>query len=66
MTPKQRANNLVDDMISTSWMELHIAKKCAIVAVDYILDFIDIRMQGWLDADWISYWHDVKKEIQKL
>jgi len=42
------------------------AKQCALIAVDEILQMVDETMQGWLDADIIAHWKQVKQEIEKL
>jgi hypothetical protein len=41
-------------------------KQCALIVVDEILQMVDETMQGWLDADIIAHWEQVKKEIEKL
>lgn len=78
MSPKEKAKELADRMYYTisnngsytgensiphKWKE---GKKCALIAVDEVLSFIDNQMQGWLDTDWVSYWNNVKEEINKL
>lgn len=77
MTPKEKAKELVDkfyqrfplkmNVITTrgdlsweydSWNE---AKQCALIAVDEILgQFI------WRPSDGLSYWEEVKQEIENL
>ena len=42
------------------------SKNCALIAVNEILFFIDKQMQGWLDADLVYYWKQVKQEIEKV
>ena len=42
------------------------SKNCALIAVDEILLFIDKQMKGWLDADLVYYWEQVKQEIEKF
>ena len=68
MKPKHKAEELVDKMLSEqSYTEdLYDAKQCALIAVDEILQMVDETMQGWLDADIIAHWEQVKKEISKL
>lgn len=70
MTPKEKAISLVDrfDDIYVLGEEHngYTAQQCALVAVDEVLSFIDNQMQGWLDADWVAYWNEVKEEINKL
>ena len=72
MTPTEKAKELIDKFTHpVRWKMgqedvLERAKQCALIAVDEVLKFIDERMQGWLDADWVSYWQEVKQEIEKL
>jgi len=57
MTPKEKCNELVDKMYSQS-TTLHDAQRCALIAVDEILEECD------LFRDW--YWEEVKTEIKNL
>jgi hypothetical protein len=73
MTPKQKAEELVDKFISYSYysdgnnsMERNYqqkdnAKECALIAVDEILSW-----QDWMEKEMLNYWEEVKKEIEKL
>lgn len=68
MTPKEKAKELVykfDNTMEFSTPQ-RFAKQCALVTVDEILKMVDETMQGWLDADIIAYWKQVKEEIEKL
>ena len=72
MTPKEKAEDLVDryfkkfdDDSGMGWSKC-CSKQCALIAVDEILQMVDETMQGWLDADIIAHWEQVKKEIEKL
>ena len=47
------------------------AKKCALIAVDEIIDTLnydirDLDVRGSVLLDLITYWSEVKKEIEKL
>jgi hypothetical protein len=44
------------------------AKQCALLAVDEILNFIYTNIQVFIDADtsFITYWKEVKQEIENL
>ena len=81
MTPKEKAQELVDkcyqlfplqkDVIvnvgDLSWEydNWKQAKQCALIAVDEILAiFYDDMQSMWNDE--LSYWHQVKQEIEKL
>ena len=62
MTPEQKAAELINKMYytqssPTSWVQ---AKKCALIAVDEILD-------TWLEFSTDrKFWEEVKQEIEKL
>lgn len=70
MTPKEKASELVlkylrIDNNTKEWFNIHIAKQCALIAVDEILaqDVFDYT------SDWsntIEYWQEVKQEIEKM
>jgi len=67
MTPKEKAKELVDKYLNADYMQLsiYVAKECALIAVDEIIDAILIIY----DYDFESlnkYWQDVKQEIEKL
>ena len=64
MNPKQKAAYLVVKYMSKV-VSKRVAIECALVAVDEILQMIDENMKGWLDADIIAYWEEVKYEIEK-
>ncbi len=67
MTPKEKAIQLVENFrlnvldYEGSGMNEYKAKQCALIAVDEILDqFI------WKPSDGLSYWTEVKQEINNL
>lgn len=65
MTPKEKAQELVDKMYHYQWREKQRAKECSLIAVDEILKTIEtIYEHDWKILD--SYWNEVKKEIEKL
>ena len=45
-----------------NWFDSKLAKKCALIAVDEILDIAI----GSYDIDHIDWWKEVKQEIEKL
>ena len=69
MTPKEKAIELVDiykditttwsfnDTITTSVINYDLAKQCALIAVDEIINNVEL---------YSTYWEEVKQEIQKL
>jgi hypothetical protein len=62
MTPKEKAKELV---MYSPFFEINEKKQNALIVCFEIIKFIDQRMEGWLDADWISWWEDVIIEINK-
>ena len=69
MTPKEKAFDLIDDMTfgckecDYQW----IAKKCALRAVDEILDLKHIvTLRRNMHEMELEYWMEVKQEIEKL
>jgi hypothetical protein len=75
MTPKEKAQELVDKFMDYSQYKLNekhnmsnvkSAKQCAIIAVDEILkDYHQISNNLWVMSR-IEYWQEVKNEIEKL
>jgi transcription termination factor NusB len=75
MTPKEKAQELVDKMYHYQWREKERAKECVLIAVDEIinnqkkitkninkhLSTVNIEIQ-----DTSNYWDEVKQEIEKL
>jgi hypothetical protein len=76
MTPKEKAKDLVSKMyveykpseddasgVYVFYMNLEIAKRCALIAVDEIIKAMDNVM---LPNPFKQYWNKVKQEIQAL
>ncbi len=72
MTPQERAEDLVlkylrIDNNTKEWFNTHIAKQCALIAVDEILDLSQIasfrRDNVYMEME---YWGEVIKEINNL
>lgn len=66
MTPKEKAKALAKKF----WMDTDIssigtAKKCALIAVDEIIQECDKFFEA-ISVDRKLYWFEVKQEIQKL
>ena len=76
MTPKEKAIELVDvykdinttwifkDLQTTNVINYDLAKQCALIAVDEIIDLLQIK--NYSQADQYEYWNEVKHEIEKL
>ena len=67
MTAKEKAEGLVlrylrIDNNTKEWFNLHIAKQCALIAVDEILNINSVDK----DFSLSHYWLDVKDEILNL
>lgn len=64
MTPKEKANELVDkfDNINVLGEEHngYIAKQCALITVD------EIRNDKFNEGILSGYWYEVRREIEKL
>jgi hypothetical protein len=70
MTPKEKANQLVDnywlmDKINPS-LSKEQAKKCALIAVDELIKIHYLLTTTHDTSPSINYWKDVKKELENL
>jgi hypothetical protein len=62
MTPKEKARELVDRFPNNGY-----AKKCALIAVDYIITSNPHSNPFNTDVySTMDYWQEVKQEIEKL
>ena len=76
MTPKEKAEELVDTYKFVLWSEdtqcgeeilcTGIAKRCALIAVDEILDVDYFNMSEEHFENIMEYWEQVKNEIQQI
>ena len=68
MTPKEKADSIFQQMYRILWHTnadpIH-CKECALIAVDEILNTIEYSSQAD-ELSKISYWEQVKNEINKL
>lgn len=72
-TPKEKADELVlrylrIDNNTKEWFNLHIAKQCALIAVDEIIQ-IDVLINEDIYVEkpsYLQYWQEVKEEILNL
>ena len=61
MTPKEKAQELINKFyFDTSLTDIEEVKKCALIAVDEILNVIEVPSTEY------KYWQEVKQEIEKL
>ena len=72
MTPKEKAQELflkyynrIEHTLSIEYVgyDWDIAKTCALIAVDEILDMVKHTPIEFIETD---YWQEVKQEIEKL
>ncbi len=63
MTPKEKAEELVDKFRISKAITESYAKKCALIAVDEIIEALKDNASN--SASWL-YWENVKQEIEKL
>ena len=63
MTPKEKATQLIYafEAFTDRDNEYEFAKQCALIAVDEIIDSLQIK--NYSQADQYEYWNDVKHEI---
>jgi hypothetical protein len=68
MTPKEKAEELVEKYAIWSWNELicnyDVAKECALIAVEFAREFITGDLNESFDKT--MYLFEVKQEIEKL
>jgi hypothetical protein len=73
MTPKEKAKELIYKFIQSESQDgyndvrdIHAAIRCALIAVDEILDAIDWDYyEGRMEIEQ-NYWEQVKQELEKL
>jgi hypothetical protein len=68
MTPKEKADSIFQQMLKILWhtnAEAILCKECALIAVDEILNTIEYSSQAD-ELSKISYWQQVKNELEKL
>jgi len=70
MTVIEKAEELVlkylrIDNNTKEWINIHIAKQCALIAVDEILNIDNIKPYV-LHKEIIEFYQEVKQEIEKL
>jgi hypothetical protein len=63
MTPKEKAKELIDKFNVVGLQQRAEAYQCAVIAVDEIIEWSS-QWSGLHNE--ISYWQEVKKEIEKL
>jgi hypothetical protein len=65
MTPKEKAEELVEKMFSLSTTNAFPAKQCALIAVDEIINSIVVTNLSVAENQFL-FWEQVKQEINNL
>ena len=65
MTPKEKAESLVNKMIVDFKIDAWQSKQCALIAVDEILNLEPPEL-SYMEQFSKSWWQEVKQEIEKL
>ena len=71
MTPKEKAQELIDKFFPlveaySSECQIDNAKRCALIAVDEIMEFLTQASEYLAFPEQIKYWQQVRKEIEAL
>lgn len=72
MNPNQKAKQLYYKMYQEindtqkGMDQSYAAFRCSLIAVDEVITNINETFQGFLDADLVAYWLQVKTELNKL
>ncbi len=66
MNPKDKAKELVDKFTLVGLQQRNEGIQCALIAVNMILDSIEVGFEDWKSLSKINYYQEVKKEIEKL
>lgn len=65
MTPKEKAKELVNiyTMVIYPILNINKSKECALIAVDEIIDYLVLNL---ITGTLMTYWQQVKQEIEAL
>ena len=72
MTPLEKASEIFTKMLfakdkqNICTMNTETSKQCALVAVDELIESIDIGFEDYKSLAKNSYWNEVKQEIEKI
>jgi hypothetical protein len=70
MTPKEKAEELVEKFMLWKFQKCELSKKqakqCALIAVDEIIKEYGTYYKIEVDGKYVSYWQEVKNEIENL
>jgi hypothetical protein len=65
MTPKQKASHLILTYMAIV-VKQDLAKECALAAVEEIIKEYGTYYKVEVDGKYVSYWQEVKQELEKL
>ena len=66
MTPKEKAEELVERMYACAEINEFTAKRCALVAVDELINAASPVYDSFWPMNTKDYWTEVKQEIKNL
>lgn len=66
MTPKQKAEELVEKMYASAEINEWTAKRCALIAVDELIKAATPLYDSFWPVNTTEYWTQVKEEIEKI
>ena len=66
MTPKEKAEELVERMYACAEINEWTAKRCALVAVDELIKAASPIYDSFWPMNTKEYWTEVKQEIENL
>ena len=66
MTPKEKAEELVEKLYACAEINEYTAKRCALVAVDEIINTASPVYDSFWPMNTKDYWKEVKQEIKNI
>lgn len=66
MTPKEKAEELVERMYACAEINEFTAKRCALIAVDELIKAATPLYDSFWPVNTTEYWTQVKEEIEKI
>lgn len=66
MTPKEKAEELVERLYGCAEINENTAKRCALVAVDELIKAATPLYDSFWPVNTTEYWTQVKEEIEKI
>ena len=66
MTPKEKAEDLVEKLYACAEINEYTAKRCALVAVDEIINTASPVYDSFWPMNTKDYWKEVKQEIKNI